>query len=296
MQLAGNQGPDRGGPLLGANPERHHVLLDDPDVDALKPAAASFQPRQEVSQAQRVRPSRVGRPSPSSQRLEELPDLWHSRPVGGDHDERHRHVVLTDDHEGGHGNPLPAHQHHRNRSGESRGFPRQDIAQTDGDGVQPPERPKLLEGEAPAGLWDTLASEVQRAGYTLTRAEIGSGANGVTNFASRTVTIAPHLSAAQAVKTLAHELAHVTMHNGSEYAAGCRGQTEIEAESVAYILCHTAGLTTAGYSLGYVAHWAGGDPQAVKETAERVVTTARTILDRLGLHAEPTSSPEAVAA
>ena len=66
-----------------------------------------------------------------------------------------------------------------------------DLAQTDGTGVQPPERPALLEGDAPAGLWDTLAHQIRTAGFTLTRSEITSGANGVTNFTHRTVTIAP---------------------------------------------------------------------------------------------------------
>ena len=36
-----------------------------------------------------------------------------------------------------------------------------DIAQTDGDAVKPPAGPTLLEGEAPAGLWDTLADQVR---------------------------------------------------------------------------------------------------------------------------------------
>jgi hypothetical protein len=49
------------------------------------------------------------------------------------------------------------------------------------------------------------------------------------------------------------------------------------------LLCQAAGLTTAGYSFGYVAGWSGGDPKKVKATAERVVTCARQILDRAGL-------------
>jgi hypothetical protein len=81
-----------------------------------------------------------------------------------------------------------------------------DITQTDGDAVEPPARPALLEGEAPPGLWDTLAGQIRRAGYTLVRSEIANGANGVTNFTRRTVIIAPHLSPAQATKTLAHDL------------------------------------------------------------------------------------------
>ena len=118
----------------------------------------------------------------------------------------------------------------------------------------------------------------------------------MTNFATRTVTVADHLPAAQACKTLAHELAHTAMHDGTEYATGCRGTAEIEAESVAYILCHTAGLTTAAYTFGYVAHWSGGDPANVKATAERVVTTARTILQATGLLFEALQPAEAVAA
>jgi hypothetical protein len=79
------------------------------------------------------------------------------------------------------------------------------------------------------------------------------------------------------------ELAHTAMHTGTEYAAGCRGRAEIEAESVAYILCQAAGLIAGTYSFGYVAQWAGGDAAQVKATAERVITTARSLLEDSGL-------------
>jgi hypothetical protein len=140
---------------------------------------------------------------------------------------------------------------------------------------------------APAGLWDALAAQVAAAGFTFSRAQIPSGANGTTNFADRTVTIAAHLAPAQALKTLAHELGHCELQTGMEYAMGCRGRAEVEAESVAFIVCQAAGLATATYSFGYVAGWSGGDPKVVKATAERVVTAARNILQRSGL-LEPT--------
>ncbi len=79
------------------------------------------------------------------------------------------------------------------------------LEQTDGDTVQPPARPALLDGEAPDGLWDVLACQVRAEGFTVARAEIPSGGNGTTNFATRTVTVADHLSSAQAAKTLAHD-------------------------------------------------------------------------------------------
>ncbi len=149
--------------------------------------------------------------------------------------------------------------------------------------VRPPAGPALLEGEAPAGLWDTLATQIEAEGFTLTLGEIPSGANGTTNFPSRGVTVADHLSPAQGCKTLAHELAHCCLHDRTEYATGCRGRAEVGAESVAFTLCQAAGLTTAAYSFGYVAGWSAGDPKKVKATAEGVVTCARQILGRTGL-------------
>lgn len=80
-----------------------------------------------------------------------------------------------------------------------------DLAQTDGDTVKPPAAPELLDGEAPAGLWDSLATQIRAEGFTVVRDEILSGANGTTNFTTRTVTVADHLPAAQAAKTLAHD-------------------------------------------------------------------------------------------
>jgi uncharacterized protein DUF955 len=125
-----------------------------------------------------------------------------------------------------------------------------------------------------------LAVQIRAEGFTLLRGEIASGADGTTNFATRTVTVASQLSPAQAVKTLAHDLGHCLLHDGTEYAAGCRGRAEVEAESVAYSVCQAAGLTAAAYSFGYVAGWSGGDLAKVKATAERATTCARTILDR----------------
>lgn len=58
---------------------------------------------------------------------------------------------------------------------------------------------------------------------------------------------------------------------------------EVEAESVAYLVCEAAGLATEGYSLPYIARWSGGDLAQVRLTAERVITTARQVLDRCGL-------------
>jgi antirestriction protein ArdC len=151
-----------------------------------------------------------------------------------------------------------------------------DISQTDGDPV-PDIRPALLDGAAPAGLWDALAAQVTAAGFDLQRADCRP-ANGRTDYTARSVTVRPDVSDAQAAKTLAHELAHVLLHDGAAYALGCRGLVEVEAESVAYVVASAAGLPTDTYSLPYVAHWSGGNVNAIKATADRVIATAHAIV------------------
>lgn len=155
-----------------------------------------------------------------------------------------------------------------------------DVAQTDGEPLPEVETPVLLSGDAPAAVWDALAAQVAAAGFALERGSC-DGANGVTDFAARTVRVRADVEPAQAAKTLAHELGHVLLHDGTEYARGCRGRAEVEAESVAYLVCSAAGLDADGYSFPYVASWSGGDVDAVRATAERCLGAARRSLDAL---------------
>jgi hypothetical protein len=78
------------------------------------------------------------------------------------------------------------------------------------------------------------------------------------------------------VKTLVHELAHALLH-GEELPKSTE-IAEVEVESVAYIVCDAIGLDTGDYSFSYVARWASGDVETIKETGERVVKCARQIL------------------
>ena len=142
--------------------------------------------------------------------------------------------------------------------------------------------PVLLEGEG--ALWDALAAQVAAAGFTLSRGDCAP-ANGATDFAERTVVVAEHLSPRQADKTLCHELAHVCLHDASRITVD-RDLAEIEAESVAFIVCHALGVDTAAYTLPYVARWAGGDLDRIRRTAERVVTTAQAVLAAMAPAAE----------
>jgi N-terminal domain of anti-restriction factor ArdC/IrrE N-terminal-like domain len=165
-----------------------------------------------------------------------------------------------------------------------------DISQTEGDPL-PDVVPELLTGGAPAGLWQALAAQVGGHGYTLVREACGQ-ANGLTDPAARTVRVRPDVADAQAVKTLAHELAHIECgHTADGYDyRGCRGRAEAEAESVAYIVTAWAGLDSGAYTVPYIAAWSAGDTDVVRAAAATVTAAARRILDHLD-GAEGTQNP-----
>lgn len=153
-----------------------------------------------------------------------------------------------------------------------------DVSQTEGDPL--PEHPEVkhVDGEAPIELMTNLVEQIKAEGFTFSIGDMPaewSGANGVTNFETKTVTIQRGLSQAQTVKTTAHELAHVLMHHSG---VSCRNDAEVEAESVAYLVLGAWNVETSGYSFGYVAGWAGRDATALHRTGERVMKVAKRIL------------------
>jgi hypothetical protein len=136
-----------------------------------------------------------------------------------------------------------------------------DVSQTAGDPVPERPRPVLLEGEAPEGLWDGLAALVEAEGFAVLRVEhegMIRGANGLTDYAARTVAVRTNMDPAAQAKTLAHELAHVKLHGpDNPDATRHRGIGEVEAESVALMIGAAHGMDTSSYTIPYVSGWAG---------------------------------------
>lgn len=165
-----------------------------------------------------------------------------------------------------------------------------DVSQTDGEPVPVTPEPRLLDGEAPEGLWGGLAVQVRAAGFDLVRVPDESvihGANGVTDYVSKTVSVRSNMSDAAQVKTLAHELGHVLMHGPeNQEARQHRGIGEVEAESVALMIGAAHGMDTSIYTVPYVSGWAASvkdtsPVDVVKATGERVRRVATGILDQL---------------
>lgn len=164
-----------------------------------------------------------------------------------------------------------------------------DVSQTDGEPL-PDIGPRLLTGDGDVNLVDAGISMIEDSGYAF-RLDNLRGPNGVTRPDTREVVVDGDLEGAQITKTTIHELAHVLMHADAGRVE-CRGQVEVEAESVAYVVCAAAGFDTSAYSVAYVARWAetADDPDRILlQTGERIVGVARQILNHLE-HYEALSS------
>jgi antirestriction protein ArdC len=161
-----------------------------------------------------------------------------------------------------------------------------DVSQTDGEDLAAPPVSRL-EGSDPKDWYTQLRGVAHGLEFTVEEDYLPDGVNGDCNHALRRIRIEVRNGQSHQVKTLAHELGHAILH--ADRAGLCREQAELEAESVAYIVCAGLGIDTSEYSFGYLAVWAGGGEQArraIAESAQRIQTAAHRVLDAVTPGAE----------
>ena len=106
--------------------------------------------------------------------------------------------------------------------------------------------------------------------------DIPGDAKGYYSQTEKRIAIQEGMSEVQTVKTVLHEMAHQKLHAKEVVAKSddkSRRSKEVEAESVAFVVCQHYGIDTSDYSFGYVAGWSAG-----KETPE-LKTSLQTIRD-----------------
>ena len=93
----------------------------------------------------------------------------------------------------------------------------------------------------------------------------------------------------QTMKTLAHEVAHSLLHTKDQLKDGTRDkrQIEIEAESVAFVVCTHYHVTVEEYSFPYIVSWSRGEGEKrVLQSMKTIQETADKIIKGIDAHFE----------
>jgi hypothetical protein len=150
------------------------------------------------------------------------------------------------------------------------------------DGADLPELPcHRLQGDGAS--YDELVGYASGLGFNVNITELPGEMNGLCSHTTGQISLRSGLEAAQRTKTLVHEIAHAILHGPG--FDGTRNQAEIEAESVAFIVCGALGIDSAEYSWGYLASW-GADTNAIRQAGQRIQKTAERILSALDVESE----------
>jgi antirestriction protein ArdC len=148
-----------------------------------------------------------------------------------------------------------------------------DISQTDGEEL-PPAPVSRLTGDDPDEFYSALREVAASIGFTVEEDYL-DGQNGDCNHELHRIRVEVRNEPRQQVKTLAHELAHAILHE--ERDGLNREQAELEAESVAYVVCADLGIDTSGYSCGYLASWCA-EPDVIRRAGHRIQAASEQIL------------------
>ena len=109
-------------------------------------------------------------------------------------------------------------------------------------------------------------------------------AKGYCSFIEGRIVVQPGMSQVQTLKTMIHEIAHGKLHPPDflESNPKLRREKEVEAESVAYVVCQHFGIDTSNYSFGYVAGWSRGRELAeLKASLDIIHSTAGEIINAI---------------
>ena len=115
------------------------------------------------------------------------------------------------------------------------------------------------------------------------------GKKGYCNYQERRIAIKESMSEAQNIKTAIHEITHAQLHDyyntaGQDAAPEnkkSRNMREVEAESVAYVVCQHYGVDTAEYSFPYVAGWESHDKEILKNSLSVIRETADNLITNI---------------
>jgi hypothetical protein len=146
-----------------------------------------------------------------------------------------------------------------------------DVSQTEGK-----ELPKFasVQGE-PAEATPLIKAFISAKGIELEYAKSLGGAKGRSEGGK--IYVEEGLEPPEEFHVLVHEVAHELLHRGERRAETTRRSRELEAESVAFVVCTARGLDAKQSSTDYI-HLYRGDTKMLAESMEHIRRTANEIL------------------
>lgn len=160
-----------------------------------------------------------------------------------------------------------------------------DISQTEGQPL--PEVTHRLKGDLDSDLKRLKEALLEVSPVPVAFQPVEGSANGFYSPTAGEIVVDSTLSEKQSLKTLIHETAHALLHNPETASSQSTRETkEVEAESVAYVVCQYFGLDTSDYSFGYIAGWSSGKGtpelkaslETIRETSNGIITKTEQIL------------------
>ncbi|WP_087064185.1 ArdC-like ssDNA-binding domain-containing protein [Intestinibacillus massiliensis] len=141
-------------------------------------------------------------------------------------------------------------------------------------------------------IYDRLA---KTSPVPVEQGEVPGVAKGYFSAREQKIVLRSGMSQVQTVKTLVHEIAHALLHDPKNLPKERkeRRHKEIEAESVAYVVCQHFGIETSDYSFAYVAGWSKGkELKELKASLDTIRTAASQIIN--AIQPPEREAPEAV--
>lgn len=156
-----------------------------------------------------------------------------------------------------------------------------DVSQTEGEGL--PQIVEELKG---------TSSTIENLVYAITAISEASivyrtkeldpilkdGAKGYYERKNNSIVIDADLEDFQKAKTLVHEYAHSILHKDGNKS---KDEKEIEAESIAYIVCKSVGLDTSSYSFPYIFTYCKNNDQILANTLDNIRMNTLQIIGKI---------------
>lgn len=163
-----------------------------------------------------------------------------------------------------------------------------DISQTEGEPL--PKLVNELDGSV-IGYANLMTALQEVSPFTIEFEPMTDDTKGYCQPMERRIAIKEGMSQVQTIKTAIHEITHADLHTPDlRRTAGRtidRATEEVEAESIAFILCAHYDIDTGDYSFPYLAHWSSGkELKELQDSLDRIQQQAAEMIEKIDTRLE----------